>query len=39
MAPDPFPGQKVDDGEFFVESFEDYSAYKKLQGDNKRRVF
>ena len=39
MAPECFLGQKGDDGEFFVDSFEDYSSYKRLQGDDKRRVF
>ena len=39
MAPEPFLGQKEEDGEFFVDSFEDYAAYKRLSGGDKRRVF
>jgi len=39
MAPEPFFGQKEDDGEFFVDSCEDFSSYKPLMGGDKRRVF
>jgi len=39
MAPEPFHGLKGEDGEFFIEAWEDYSAYKRLIGDDKRRVF
>jgi len=39
MAPEPFFGQKDEDGEFFVDSFADYASYKRLMGDDKRRVF
>jgi hypothetical protein len=39
MAPEPFFGQKDEDGEFFVDSFEDYASYKRLTGCDKRRVF